>query len=336
MPESKRFSLSVLIPVFAGGKAFRRCLDSILENQPAPDEVIVVADGDGDGSWIYAQERGVQVVSTGINRGPAAARNAGARAAKGDLLLFIDADIIAPANLSEQVVHEFENHPELAAVIGSYDDAPSDPGFVSQYRNLMHHYVHQQGNEEASTFWGACGGIRREAFWRAGGFDETYCQPSIEDIELGYRMKKMGLRIRLCKELHVKHLKRWTFASMVKTDFLYRALPWTELLLRERRLDNDLNLKTESRLSVLLAYGLLVTGMAGLLRGYFLLPAVGCALLLIWLNYGLYSFFKRIRGWSFAVRSVPLHWIYYLCGGAAFGLGLFRRGLGFGPDQRNW
>lgn len=68
-----------------------------------------------------------------------------------------------------------------------------------------------------------------------GGFDESYRKPSIEDIELGYRLKQAGLKIRLCKALQVKHLKRWEVVSLLRADFFYRALPWTELILRDRQ-----------------------------------------------------------------------------------------------------
>lgn len=121
----------------------------------------------------------------------------------------------------------FSRELDLAALIGSYDDAPGATNFLSQYRNLLHHYVHQTGNEEASTFWGACGAVRREVFLAMGGFDESYRQASIEDIELGYRLKRAGLKILLCKALQVKHLKRWEAGSLLKADFCYRALPWT-------------------------------------------------------------------------------------------------------------
>ena len=100
---------------------------------------------------------------------------------------------------------------------------------------------------EASTFWGACGAICRDVFLSLGGFDESYRQPSIEDIELGYRLKQAGYRIKLCKTLQVKHLKHWGVVSLLKADFFYRALAWTQLILRNGKLINDLNLQLSSR-----------------------------------------------------------------------------------------
>ena len=78
--------------------------------------------------------------------------------------------------------------------------APRLQGVVSQYRNLLHHFVHQHGNSEASTFWAGCGAIRRSVFEEMGGFDEQrFPTPSIEDIELGYRLRQAGHRILLDK-----------------------------------------------------------------------------------------------------------------------------------------
>jgi GT2 family glycosyltransferase len=155
----------------------------------------------------------------------------------------VDADVTIPPDAIGQITAAFRREPDLAAVFGSYDDAPAATNFLPQYKNLFHHYVHQTAREEASTFWGACGAIRREVFLTFGGFDERYRQPSIKDIELGYRLKRAGYRIRLCKALQVKQLKRWGVVSLLKSDFFHRALPWTELILRDRRFINDLNLR---------------------------------------------------------------------------------------------
>ena len=88
---------------------------------------------------------------------------------------------------------------------------PDDQSIVSRFKNLAHHHFHQRARVEASTFWGACGAIRREQFFAAGGFDEKrFKLPSIEDVELGSRLVDRGVRIVLDPGLQVKHLKRWT------------------------------------------------------------------------------------------------------------------------------
>ena len=121
---------------------------------------------------------------------------------------------------------------------------------MSQYRNLLHHYVHQRGQIEASTFWGACGAIRRSVFEEVGGFDEERYPRCIEDIELGYRLRRAGHRIVLDKNLQGTHLKKWTLWSVIRTDVCCRAMPWTRLILETRSAPDDLNLRDGQRVSV--------------------------------------------------------------------------------------
>ncbi|WP_040695481.1 glycosyltransferase [Nodosilinea nodulosa] len=321
--------VSIVVPVHNGGTAFKACLHSLEKFLPSPDqvttEVIVVADGCTDGSDRLAEQFGATVLRTEHPGGPAQARNLGARQARGEILFFIDADVtIHPATVA-QMAQMFIGDQGLAAAIGSYDDAPGASNFLSQYKNLFHHYTHQTGHEEASTFWGACGAVRREIFWATGGFDERFRQPSIEDIELGYRLKQSGHRIQLCKNILVKHLKRWEPVSLLRAEFFYRALPWTTLLLQQRHmLVNDLNLKVSTRVSI----GLIFT-IAGAMGGsLFLYQAAylagALALILLLINWSVYQFFYSKRGLAFALKAIPWHWLYFGYCGLAYGLGLAR------------
>lgn len=318
--------LSVVIPVYNGGDAFRRCLASATAASPASGEIIVVADGPSDDSWQVAEQFGAKVLRLPHQSGPAAARNAGVQAATGQVIVFLDADVTIPPDFFGKVAEKFEQLPTLDALIGSYDDAPGDPGFLSQYRNLFHHYTHQMAQEQASTFWGACGAVRRAAFLAVGGFDERYRMPCIEDIELGYRLKQEGFTIRLCKDVQVKHLKRWEALSMLKTDFFYRALPWTNLIWRDRTLQNDLNLSVSSRISVLCVYSVLLSLGLSLWHPWVSLITVCLGLLLLLLNLPVYRFFAGKRGYRFAAKVVPWHWLYYGYSGLAFGLGTLQYG----------
>jgi glycosyltransferase involved in cell wall biosynthesis len=317
-------TVSVIIPVHNGGAFFRTCLSKLAQAVPRPMEIIVVADGESDGSWRLAKEFGAKLIRIPESGGPARARNLGAQAAKGDILFFVDADVAVCPEAVAYAISVFKNNPYLAAFIGSYDDAPGDPDFLSQYRNLLHHYVHQTGNEEASTFWGACGVIRREIFLQMGGFNENYREPSIEDIELGYRLKQAGYNIRLCKTLQVKHLKRWKPMGMVKADFFYRALPWTELIWRDRKLNNDLNLQVSNRISVVLTYAVLLAVLGTCWSLSCLLLAGLLAIPLVAINAPLYQFFHRKHGIVFALKTIPWHWLFYFYSGLAFAIGTGR------------
>jgi GT2 family glycosyltransferase len=319
-------SLSVIIPVYRGGAAFGHCLTRLAADLPPATEVIIVIDGLDNGSAQQAQAfcqlwRSAQVIELPRNCGPAHARNVGAAAAHGDWLFFVDADVAIQADTIATLQQSCQQHPEIVAFIGSYDDAPGSPNFLSQYKNLLHHYTHQTGSSIASTFWGACGAIRRDVFLAMDGFDVAYRDPCVEDIELGYRLKRSGYQIRLCKQLQVKHLKRWTARSLLKADFLYRAVPWTELIWRDRSFVSDLNLDTSSRMSVVSVYGLLL----GLLGGVIWSPMLGlvglASLILLTLNRPVYQFFHHQRGLWFALRTIPWHWFYYAYSGLAFVVG---------------
>lgn len=324
-PEQR---ISIIIPVHNAGDDLRRCLQGISASDAPPFEVIVVADGYSDGSWQAADEFGARVVFLAQCRGPARARNLGARAASGELLLFIDSDVVVSPEAVGMVAGAFRHDPGLAALFGSYDDQPSAGNFLSQYKNLFHHYVHQSAGEDASTFWSGCGAVRRDVFEELSGFSEDYDRPSIEDIEFGCRLKRRGHRIRLLKGLRVKHLKRWGVVSLLRADFLYRALPWSLLILREGRMPNDLNLKTSTRLSVATVYLLTASLLLGMHQPKWLILAVPCILALLAFNHDLYRFFMDKRGFAFALVAVPWSWFYFFYSGLAFSLALARHGTG--------
>ena len=317
-------TVSVVVPVHNAGEHFHRCLNNLAQAAPPPDEIIVVADGESDGSWRLAESFATQVIRLPVSGGPARARNYGARVASGDILLFIDSDVAVRADIVGKITAIFTVEPHLTAVIGSYDDEPTAANFLSQYKNLLHHYVHQNACEEGFTFWGACGAVRREIFFALEGFDESYRKPSIEDIEFGYRLRRAGHKIRLAKEIQVTHLKRWDALSLLKSDFFHRALPWTELTWRDRHFPDDLNLRHSSRLSVLLVCALATSLLAAVWNSKALGVAVLLALLLLSLNASLYRFFFRKRGAKFTLGAILWHWFYFLYSALAFGIGTLR------------
>lgn len=311
--------VSVVVPVHDGGSHLGQCLDALLGGGGDGCEVLVVDDASTDGSAGVARSRNAKVLRLAARRGPAAARNLGAREARGDVLLFVDADVLVRPDTVARVAERLRAEPGLAAVFGSYDDAPSASGFVSQYKNLFHHFTHQRAHTRAETFWAGCGGVRREAFWRVGGFDEeTYREPSIEDIELGSRLRRAGYSILLDKGLQVKHLKRWTLRSLLRADIFRRAVPWSRLMLERGRLTDDLNVRKSERARAALAVLALALLPTALFLPALLVPALLLLCAVVALNRELYGFFLRRRGVGFAVGACALHLFYYVYSSAAF------------------
>ena len=328
-PQSERMPwISVIIPVRNGRTHLPRCLEALSRSEYAGFDVTVVDDCSTDITPRIAEQYGARCLHTPRTMGPGGARNLGAHSADGEILAFVDADVVLPPSALRLIAEDFAHDADLAAVFGSYDDRPAWRTFISQYKNLMHHYVHQISNESAATFWAGCGAIRKTVFEEFGGFDGAkYTAPSIEDIALGLEMARCGRRILLDKHIQVKHLKRWTVGNLLRADIFYRAVPWSRLILNSRQLPRDLNLTYSSRASslliglltlLLILLGLNPTGLIRLPSA--LLPAsifVLCSLLVL-LNWDVYRFFLRKRGWWFTVRSVLVHWFYYLYSGVTF------------------
>lgn len=321
--------VSVVIPVLNGGEMLARCLQALQQSCYEKWECIVVDDGSSDGSVAIAHRFGARVLTNFPRRsGPARARNLGAQVAFGDLLFFVDADVRVQPGTMGHAVATLVAEPELAACFGSYDDQPAAQNFFSQYRNLLHHYVHQISMSEASTFWSGCGMIRREVFQEVGGFDTTaFSRPSIEDIELGYRLRAAGHQIRLEKLLVVQHLKRWSARNMVITDVRDRALPWTRLILSEGSMPDDLNLQTSQRVSTAVSF----LGLGALLASTFWPLALVGVLVAVWLlvrlNRDFYAFLREKRGLWFTLQAMPWHWFYFLYSGLSFAAGVVWYGL---------
>ena len=323
--------LSVIVPARNARLQLPRCLEALCCSEYADFEVIVVDDCSTDNTRQIVERYGARYLRTAAPAGPGGARNRGVQHARGEIVVFVDADVVLPPDALRLVAEEMDRDAELAALFGSYDTAPAWGDFLSQYKNLMHHYVHQNSNERAVTFWAGCGAMRRDVFEEFGGFDaKRYRHPSIEDIHLGLRLTQAGRKIRLEKRLQVKHLKRWTVRGLLRADILYRAVPWTQLILETRNLPRDLNLTSSAQLSsalvgllVLLA-ALLPWSAAGLVRGISLrlLSATLAAVvvLLLALNWDVYAFFVRRRGWRFAAGAALAHWFYYLYSGVVFAL----------------
>lgn len=288
--------LSLVVPA-TKTETLPQCLAAVAAAAEGPDEVIVI-DSPGEA-------------------GPAAARNIGAGRATGDIVAFLDADVLVRPDVFTRMRAAFQAEPELTAIFGSYDDAPADQGWVSGFRNLLHHAVHQSAGGRATTFWSGIGAVRRQAFLASGGYDEgRFERPSIEDVDLGMRLSDAGGRIRLDPRIQGTHLKRWTLRSMVSTDFARRGVPWTTLLLRRRHSSTALNLGWRHRVSALASLGTIALAALGSLL------AVATLVALVALNLTLFRALLRSRGPAQALAGVGLLMVHHLTAAAAVSAGI--------------
>ena len=322
--------LSVIVPAHQAERVLPRCL-AALEASDLPRnlwELVVVDDASTDATSLLAAEYADAVIGLAGNpHGPAYARNRGFEASRGRVVVFVDSDVCVHPDTLRRFAVTFAGNPRLGAAFGSYDADPPAPGLVSQFRNLLHHYVHHRGRGDAETFWAGCGAVTREAFAAVGMFDEWhYSRPQIEDIELGRRLRNHGYPIRLEPEIQCTHLKQWTLSGVIRTDFQHRGTPWMWLLLREGTSATPATLNLQAREKVCtLAVGVAALAILGAIFSLSLWPlavALAATLLVVLLNGGFYAFLARKRGIVFAASAIPIHLLFYFTGGVCVFSGL--------------
>ncbi len=311
---------TVIVPFHRNLSQLKASLAAIRESVPHV-ELIVAADGALDDCRPLAAEYGASVVVVAGPSGPAVARNRAAARATGGLLVFVDTDVVVAPDAIPGMLSLLEHEASLAGVFGAYDHVPPAGNFMSQFKNLSHSYVHEVGRPDAQTFWAGLGAIRANVFRAVGGFDERFGRPSVEDIELGYRITRAGHRLRLDPRFRGTHLKRWTFWNCIVTDIRARGVPWTQLIHRFGAMSNDLNTNSNLRLSVVAAYLLLASVAASTVAPWLLLAAPVFLVALVILNFEYYRWCARKRGLLFAAGVVPVHLVHHLCNGLSFVVG---------------
>jgi glycosyltransferase involved in cell wall biosynthesis len=271
-------SISIIIPALDEEKMIGRCLDSLTRLAFARDrfEVLVVDNGSQDQTVAVAesfkdrlnlkvlQHAGVRI---------SALRNLGARAAAGDILAFLDADCLAPADWLDRI---FALVPaDDAGVLGAYYLLPEDSSWVGR---TWHRYQEAPKSGEVSHVPAGDLVMRREDFLKLGGFDETI--QTNEDYELCERARKAGMRVRAFPQIGVIHLGT---AQSLRVFFRKQAWHGTHVIkvfLRDP-------LKSHNRKAVffaaytLLSFFAIAAGLAGALMWHqtWWLPVAGFAAL---------------------------------------------------------
>lgn len=311
---NSRPRISVVLPGHNAERTIHSSIDSLLRALAADEELIYVDDGSTDATLSVVDKISdprLKIVRCTENIGRGPARNRGAKVAVGDVLVFVDADVVV-ADRALELIREAFSDSGVEALFGSYDTHPRVVGRVSQYRNLLHHHTHHTSGHSASHFWTGLGAIRRSVFETTGGFNEDRWSRNMEEVEFGHRLTAAGHTISVRPDIEGNHLKEYSLISMIRTDLRARAIPWTQLLLSDHRIDRFV-LSWSQRLSALGAVFVVLSLPALVVSSTAagILFAVG-SILFVGSNLHLWRFFVRERGVGFALLSVVLHLVHTL------------------------
>jgi glycosyltransferase involved in cell wall biosynthesis len=268
---SRQPSVSVIIPTWNGVGKIERCL-SALRNQDfgRPFEIVVVNDGSTDGTLkVLARYQEVRVI-TQANAGPAAARNHGARAASGDIIVFTDDDCEPLPNWLTEMVRPFAD-PEVVAAKGTYRTRQLNTiaRFVQlEYEDRYRMLVRQPVIDFIDTYSAA---FRRNRFLAMNGYDTSFPVACAEDIELSYRMSARGWRMVFAPAAAVYHRHPSSFVTYVKKKFKFAF--WRVLAVKKNpaKMMKDSHTPQLMKLQMLFA-PMLVLGLLGDLAGLSAVP----------------------------------------------------------------
>ena len=223
--------MSIVVPTYNGARRIGKCLDALV-SQPFGQqvEILVVNDGSSDDTASVVHSfSGVRLINQS-NAGPAAARNRGAREARGSIILFTDDDCVPMPGWIDAMLAPFQN-PEVVGAKGVYRTRQTAlvARFVQiEYEDRYRLMANQRDIDFVDTYSAA---FRRERFLEMGGYDTSFPVACAEDAELSYRMSARGWKMRFVPEAVVYHTHPDDLASYLRKK--YKFAFWRMLAVRK-------------------------------------------------------------------------------------------------------
>jgi len=231
--------ISIIIPAYNAEKSLGSLLSQLLSTKLKNYEVIVVDDGSTDLTAKVAKSTKwnskVRYYRLSKNSGAAKARNLGAKKAKGEILLFLDSDVLPIFDLPSYISKYFKGKTTRNICITGFPGTRRENMTFSQVYKYWRDWAYWNIDKDKSSFYHfrpAIGAIPKKYFWAAGGYDEKYPGATMEDMEFSYRLAKHG-KIIFKKDLIVEH----QFGTLAKLTYNYfrRSTFYIQLFLNRKQ-----------------------------------------------------------------------------------------------------
>jgi glycosyltransferase involved in cell wall biosynthesis len=233
------YKASIIIPAHNEQSNISNCLGAVLRTKEEI-EIIVVNDASTDQTPEILTQFDVKVINLESNQGVSAARNAGARVASSDLLIFIDSDVVVSEGSIERMVHHMDKHRDLSA-IGGVPTLPenykSELNFETIRSIWRYEKIRKNFISHCSCFQSQFGAIRKHTFIRIGQFDETYKKPGGEEYDLGHRLLNAQLNNRIYLDCTFFCLEMNTFNRCI--DLIYKMKNFFAITKKSRSLQTE-------------------------------------------------------------------------------------------------
>jgi len=316
--------VSVIIPNRNGSATIGSCLEAAFASDHESFEVVVVDDCSTDSSVEIIRRFPCRLIELSRHAGAAAARNAGAKQARGRILFFTDADCLLDKNTLRVAVQAVAAAGPNAVVGGTYARKPPENSFFSIFQAVFVNYFETRNHGNPDYVATHAMAIPRKDFIREKGFPEEFL-PILEDVEFSHRLKRSGWSMRIDPAVTVGHIFNFSLPGSLKNAWK-KSRYWTVYSLRNGDLLADSGTASrELKFNVVFCFFCLGGVVVHLLGGgplltFALLAAFVCNILL---NRGLLEAFFRTGGARFGFAASAYYFsLYALAVGAGALTGL--------------
>ncbi len=300
--------VSVIIPNYNGGATIERCLTAAFASRGVNIEVVVVDDASEDDSLERIQRFPCRLVRMPRRGGAARARNAGARASRGEVLFFTDADCLLEPEAIARAVETLQGGADIA-VGGTYTLAACESGFFDRFQSAFIHYFETRRAPQVDYLATHALALAASTFHRRSGFAEQGL-PILEDVEFSHRLRRTGCRLIMNPAVQARHIFGYSLAGSLRNAYR-KTRYWTCYSLGNGDLLADSGTASrELKLNVIawcVGAMLLVAALASA-EVYWVAVAAAVLAANAWAARGLLRTFHRAHGPGFATAAG----LYYL------------------------